>query len=58
MFSDGQVHVQVYKAVGLKCSEQVLEVMLLQMKLMHLWALSLGFQDEYLKEIMIICYMQ
>ncbi|KAM0823332.1 hypothetical protein ACQ4PT_070932 [Festuca glaucescens] len=25
LFSDGQVHVQVYKAVGLKCSEQVLE---------------------------------
>ncbi|KAM0823334.1 hypothetical protein ACQ4PT_070932 [Festuca glaucescens] len=30
LFSDGQVHVQVYKAVGLKCSEQVLEVLLEQ----------------------------
>lgn len=37
LFPDRQVLVQIYKAVGLKCSEQVLEAMLLQRKLRHLW---------------------
>jgi hypothetical protein len=43
LFSDCQEYVQVYKAVALKCSEQVLEVMFIQRKMIQSLGLTLGF---------------